>query len=147
MLDPWESYLIITTGQLSFARLWCWTQKNDNLDMFLSCLTTFSMWAVVQQQHVLTSSVCVTVHIDMCSWRCEIWANHIFWQDKREAHWVFLFLSEMKTRCDGHLHRCFLPVCIAECMPCRRENELKRELLIGRNAPSCELDPTHVKYK
>lgn len=40
--------------------------KNDNLDVFLSSLTTLSMWAVVQQQHVLTSSVCLTVHIDMC---------------------------------------------------------------------------------
>lgn len=29
--------------------------KNDNLEMFLPRLTTFSMWAVVQQLHVLTS--------------------------------------------------------------------------------------------
>lgn len=116
--------------------------KNDNLDVFLSGLTTFSMWAVVQQQHVLTSSVCLTVHIDMCRWCFEKRANHIFWQNKRKAHWVFLFLSEMKTRRDGHSHRCFLAVCIAECTHCRRENQRKMELLIGRNAPSCELDPT-----
>lgn len=30
-------------------------EKNDKLEMFLPGLTTFSMWAVVQQLHVLTS--------------------------------------------------------------------------------------------
>lgn len=94
--------------------------------MFLSGLTTFSMWAVVQQQHVLTSSVCLTVHIDMCRWCLEIRANHIFGQDKRKAHWVFLFLSETKTRRDGHSHRCFLAVCIAECTHCQREKRMEK---------------------
>lgn len=29
--------------------------KNENLEMFLPCSTTFSKWAVVQQLHVVTS--------------------------------------------------------------------------------------------
>ena len=36
--------------------------KNENLEMLLSCLTTFSKWAVVQQLHVVTSR-CVLQYI------------------------------------------------------------------------------------
>ncbi len=119
-----------------------------------ACLTTFSKWAVVQQLHIVTSRL-VLQHILTCEVNV-LKFRPIIYFDKTNVNLSECFCFWVKRKHDlmviysNVFFQCaLLSVHTADVKMNlkKREKRLKRELLIERNAPSCELDPTHVMYK
>lgn len=65
MLNPEERVISLSPQGNLVSQEFDVELKNENLDMFLPCLTTFSKWADVQQLHVVTSRF-VLQHILTC---------------------------------------------------------------------------------
>lgn len=55
MLNPEEKVISLSPKGNLVLQEFDVELKNENLEMLLPCLTTFSKWAVVQQLHVVTS--------------------------------------------------------------------------------------------
>lgn len=151
---PRGESLIITTGQLGFCKNLMLNLKIKNLEMFLLCLTSFSKWAVVQQLHVVTPrfvlQYVLTCEVNVLKFR------PIIYFDKTNVNLIecFCFWVKWKHELMVIYSNAFF-LCALQSVHTadvkmnlkKRGKRLKRELLMERNAPCCELDPTHVVYK
>lgn len=135
VLSPEENIIPLST----------WNWRNLMLKNFPSRLDHFLNVGCCPAATCSHFTVCLTAHIDTCIWYLEDSANHIFRLDKHEAHWAGFFpcwRRVVNVLCGDVF---FQPALLN--VHGVHENELKRELLMERNAPRCALDPTRVMDK